>query len=205
MPSGQTHDRITLWTLPVAAGLTLAVTHSSTLTLIVSGGFLFSGLMLGPDLDVRSVQFKRWGWLRWIWIPYRGSLRHRSPYSHAPVTGTVVRVAYLLLWLGLIGFVSLTIANELLQLGWTWEEIAGVMRRSLHHYWLYWIALAVGLELGALSHYLADWGISTHKQVQKKGWKAIFPKPQQPKKGTRKKAGTTRSSPKQKSGRSHPR
>ena len=61
MPSGITHDRITLWTLPWIAGIGYGITHNGELTLILAGGFLFSGLMFGPDLDIHSIQYKRWG------------------------------------------------------------------------------------------------------------------------------------------------
>jgi len=72
MPSGQTHDRITLWSSLLVAGLTFG--HAKVATnLIVSGAFLFSGLMFGPDLDLYSVQYKRWGPLRLLWIPYQNS------------------------------------------------------------------------------------------------------------------------------------
>jgi uncharacterized metal-binding protein len=167
MPSGRTHDRITLWTLPLVGGLTLAATRNPTLTLGVCAGYLFGGLMLGPDLDTHSIHYKRWGWLRWIWLPYRGNIRHRSPWSHAPVTGTTVRVIYLLAWLGFLGCAAAAIANELWQLGWTWEEIGQVVKRSLWHYRVEAIAFAVGLELGAFSHYTADWSVSTYKRKSK--------------------------------------
>ncbi len=75
MPSGQTHDRITLWCLPAIAGCTYLLTQGdSDRTLIVAGAFLFSGLMFGPDLDIYSVQYKRWGYLRWLWIPYQKAI-----------------------------------------------------------------------------------------------------------------------------------
>lgn len=177
MPSGRTHDRITLWSLPLVAGTTLLVSRSSSLTLLVCGGFLFGGLMFGPDLDIHSVHYKRWGWLRWIWLPYRGSLRHRSPLSHAPITGTTLRIAYLLVWVGLLYFAGLAIANQLLNLGWTWAEIGGWVGRSLQRYPAEWIALVVGLELGALSHSLADWGSTVRRRFKTQGWRAVFPKP----------------------------
>ncbi len=170
MPSGKTHDRITLWSLPVVAGLTLAATQhlaaaqQGMATLMICAGFLFGGLMLGPDLDIHSVQYKRWGWLRWIWLPYRGSMKHRSPWSHAPITGTTVRVIYLLAWLGFAGFASLTLANELWQLGWTWDQIGEVIGRSLWQSRVEAIAFVVGLELGAFSHYTADWLVSSYKR-----------------------------------------
>jgi len=95
MPSGRTHDRITLWTLPLVSGIAYFLTQSGKLALILAGGFLFSGLMFGPDLDIHSVQYKRWGWLRWIWIPYRSAIRHRSHFSHGLIIGTFLRWVYL--------------------------------------------------------------------------------------------------------------
>jgi uncharacterized metal-binding protein len=173
MPSGQTHDRITLWSLPWVVALAIAITRDSALVLIICGGFLFGGLMLGPDLDIHSIHFKRWGWFRWIWIPYRGSMRHRSPLSHAPIIGTVLRVLYLGVWLGTIGLVAVAAANEIWQLGWTRAEIVAIVRRSIQQHYLSGLALALGLELGALSHYIADWGVSTCKRYRTQGWKAF--------------------------------
>ncbi|MGG6297148.1 metal-binding protein [Leptolyngbya sp. AN02str] len=175
MPSGRTHDRITLWTLPLVGAGSLLATNSSSLTLVLCGGYLFGGLMFGPDLDVRSVQFKRWGWFRWIWLPYRGSMKHRSPLSHSPITGTFLRIVYLLSWLALLSLLLLGLMNQIWQLGWTWGDIAGVMGRSLSQHRNDWLSLVLGVELGALSHYGADWSTSTWKRVQTKGWKAAFP------------------------------
>jgi uncharacterized metal-binding protein len=167
MPAGRTHDRITLWTLPIVAGLTFAATRQSTPTLLICAGFLFGGLMLGPDLDIHSIHYKRWGWLRWIWLPYRGSMKHRSPWSHAPITGTTVRVLYLLAWLGLFGFASAAVCNELGQFGWTWDEIGSGLGRSLWQYRVETIAFVIGLEVGAFSHYTADWLVSAQKRKRK--------------------------------------
>ncbi len=175
MPSGRTHDRITLWTLPVVGGLLLGLTRSSSLTLVGCAGFLLGGLMFGPDLDIHSVQFKRWGWFRWIWLPYRGSMRHRSPLSHSPITGTVLRIVYLLLWVGIAVFFSLALINETFQLGLTWNDIGSNMGRSLRQHQTEWLTFCGGLEIGALSHYLADWFISTRKRFKTQGWKALKP------------------------------
>jgi uncharacterized metal-binding protein len=177
MPSGRTHDRITLWTLPLVGGLTFVTTRSSSLTLIVCSGFLIGGLLFGPDLDIHSVHFKRWGWFRWIWIPYRGSMKHRSPLSHSPITGTALRIVYLLAWLGLASVVILAIVNELWQLGLTWNDIAHRVGRSLQQHSFEWLILVLGLELGALSHYLADAVLSTYKRFKKQGWRALRPPP----------------------------
>jgi Uncharacterized metal-binding protein len=119
---------------------------------------------------------QRWGWFRWIWIPYRGSLKHRSPLSHAPITGTFVRILYLLAWVGAASFFGLALLNQIWQLGWTWGDIGGVIGRSLQtHAWA-WLTFCGGLELGALSHYTADYLVSSSKRFKTKGWRAFLPK-----------------------------
>lgn len=177
MPSGFIHDRITLWSLPVVAGLSLVRTHNAGLTLAVTAGFLLGGLMLGPDLDTRSVHYKRWGWFRWIWLPYRHRIRHRSPLSHGPLIGTTIRVCYLLLWMLVLGCLSVSLLNELLRLGWTWNQVGDRLHHLITSNWSHWLALAIGLELGAISHILADWFTSAYKRVRKhypaEGWQAF--------------------------------
>ena len=174
MPSGRTHDRITLWSLPFAAGLTFGLTRSGNLTLMVSGGYLFSGLMFGPDLDIHSRQFIRWGWLRCIWIPYQKTLRHRSIFSHGPVIGTVLRVLYLSSWLLLVGLLGLGVST----LFWGAPGGRGLFDaawRALFQYRSESIALFVGLELGAMSHSVSDWGGSAYKRFKRGGFRAVIP------------------------------
>ncbi len=182
MPAGRTHDRITLWSLPLVVGLTFERTRSSLFTLVVAGGFLFGGLMLGPDLDIHSRPYKRWGWFRWIWLPYRASIRHRSALSHAPITGTVLRVLYLGLWLALAGVVLVAIANDLTAGSLTWDGLGHLLTSLMQQHAPTWLALMVGLELGALSHYMADFSVSNYKRVKKQGIQALLPKPKKQRK-----------------------
>ncbi len=174
MPSGRTHDSITLWSLPLIAGSTFALTHSGNLTLLLSGGFLFSGLMFGPDLDIHSQQYRRWGVLRWMWLPYRKSMRHRSLLSHGIVIGTIGRVVYLGLW-GL-GFAGLGIlVSAIAQSQTDWSAIAQrnlstlfqFLIDAIKNYSMEGIFLLIGFELGALSHSLSDWMGSAIKRWQK--------------------------------------
>lgn len=179
MPSGRTHDSITLWGLPLVAAVTFERTRSASLTLLVSGGYLFSGLMFGPDLDTHSCQYKRWGLLRWIWLPYRRSMRHRSLLSHGPILGTVVRVLYLLGCLSMgLGAIVLgsAIAHVALGEGEQWlaftqqyssQSLAWLGRSLLQHFPV-WLALGIGLELGALSHTTSDWIGSFYKRQMKR-------------------------------------
>ncbi|MDB9379835.1 metal-binding protein, partial [Nodularia sphaerocarpa] len=171
MPSGGTHDRITLYTLPFITGVTLWQTRSSNLTLLVASGFMFSGLMFGPDLDIYSRQFQRWGFLRCIWLPYQKKLRHRSVWSHGPIIGTTLRVFYLGCFLGLVALVILVVGEKLGLLALTWQDLGVALGRSLMVYTTEYLALFLGLELGAMSHSLSDWGVSAYKRVQKQGRK----------------------------------
>jgi uncharacterized metal-binding protein len=178
MPSGRTHDSITLWSLPLLAGITFEQTQSASLTLSVAGGFLFSGLMFGPDLDIYSQQYKRWSVLRWIWLPYRKAMRHRSLWSHGPIVGTVIRVIYLLIWVSLFAGFGISIvaigAHFSGMDGWalaqTWISSGlTTMQRSLQQSTGEWISLGLGLELGALSHVCSDWLGSAWKRQKKRG------------------------------------
>jgi uncharacterized metal-binding protein len=174
MPSGRTHDRITLWGLPFITGLTFGQTGSGNITLIVASSFLFSGLMFGPDLDLYSLQYKRWGCFKWIWIPYQKTLRHRSLWSHGPIIGTTLRIVYLACWLSILGIFLLGIAQLVWGVGWNWQILVAAAKRSLIQYPAEWIALYLGLELGAMSHAVSDWSGSIYKRFQKLGGRGLL-------------------------------
>jgi uncharacterized metal-binding protein len=175
MPSGRTHDSITLYALPFVAGVTFWQTRSSNVTLLVSGGFLFGGLMFGPDLDIYSVQYQRWGFLRWIWLPYQKSLRHRSFLSHGPIIGTTLRVLYLSCLITIATIFVLAVTERLWNTAFTWQHLGGTVGRSLTSYSIEFLALLLGMELGAMSHSLSDWGGSAYKRVKKQGFRALLP------------------------------
>lgn len=131
-------------------------------------GFLFSGLMLSPDLDLHSRPFKRWGWLRWIWIPYQQAIAHRSVLSHGFLIGTTVRVVYLVGWIVCLGVLSLAVVQSFQDVAWSWQQFAQDVRRSLINDSAQWLALFLGLELGAMSHSLSDWLGSAYKRSKRK-------------------------------------
>ncbi|PSB53191.1 metal-binding protein [filamentous cyanobacterium Phorm 6] len=173
MPSGRTHDRITLWSLPAVAALTFSLTRSSNLTLLVSGSFLFGGLMFGPDLDIYSCQYQRWGWFKPIWLPYQKNLRHRSLWSHGPLIGTALRILYLTTWIAVFGTLGLAIAEKFGPPGWTWEDVVVGCWRSISEHPIEFSSVYIGLELGAMSHYLSDWGGSAYKRFKKQELKEL--------------------------------
>lgn len=168
MPSGNTHDRITLWSLPAIVAVTILLTGSGEVTLIVAGSFLFSGLMFGPDLDIYSIQFKRWGYLRSIWLPYRKFIRHRSVFSHGIILGTIGRLLYLGSLITFVAIFAIAIAQLIWGFTWNWQTfVIQLFKQIFTVYPQEAIALLVGLELGSLSHSLSDWIVSAYKGRQK--------------------------------------
>ncbi len=165
MPSGRVHDRITLWIFPWIVIITYLVTRNGEVTLLTGAGFFFSGLMFGPDLDIHSAQYKRWGFLRWIWLPYRKLFRHRSLFSHGLIIGTVIRVIYLFLIIFAIAIFLVAIAQLLFGFAWNWQKFTlNSLDLLSNKYAAETIALWLGLELGAMSHSLSDWMISALKK-----------------------------------------
>lgn len=172
MPLGSTHDRITLWTLPaVTLGIGL-LSRDAGITLAVSWAYLFSGLMFSGDLDIRSRQYQRWLGLRWIWLPYRKAMRHRSLWSHGPIVGTVGRVVYLGIWLGLLTLGILGVGYGLNLWDWTPQIWMGWLRKQLLLQAELWLWIGLGLELGSTNHSLSDWTISAWKR-----WRRSVEKP----------------------------
>ncbi|NEQ44938.1 MAG: metal-binding protein [Leptolyngbya sp. SIOISBB] len=182
MPAGKTHDRITIWVTPWVTLAAMIATSHWGYTALVVGGFLFASTMFGPDLDIRSVQSQRWGWLRWIWRPYRRSLRHRSWLSHGFLAGTVVRCLYLFVWVVLGILLVLEISNTVGHTTVTWNDLGQTIGQVFTDYWRVWVAIAIGIELGAMSHYTADWLVSGWKREQRKTAKKPYSSRQQPRK-----------------------
>ncbi|MDQ3012742.1 MAG: metal-binding protein [Acidobacteriota bacterium] len=174
MPNGNTHDAITFTLVPLtylAAEMYWNGNH--TISIIVTSAMLFAGLMFGPDLDLQSRPYNRWGPLRFIWKPYQKALSHRSTLSHGPILGTVIRVAYFLVMFSLLAATMLYLRNSYLggqQTSWRGEF--GTVKGDLYSIWdrtdkEYFKAAFAGLWLGALSHTAADIIWSTLKRSVK--------------------------------------
>ncbi len=89
MASGRWHDRGIYFATPIIGIITIPV--SLELGVIATSAHFLGGIYLSPDLDIVSRPYKRWGWMRWIWIPYQKFIPHRSPLSHFPVLDQVGR------------------------------------------------------------------------------------------------------------------
>ena len=162
MPSGKTHDAITLILAVPTFVCAWGITGSLALAVAATAATLFGGFMFGPDLDIQSRQYARWGIFRFLWFPYRVVFRHRSRWSHGIIFGTLIRVIYF------TGVVALLVAagvylraafvsgpapglNELAQ---TWRAMEVVARQNVGEHAI-WAVLA-GLWWGAASHTLTD-------------------------------------------------
>jgi len=97
MPGSATHNPACLILAPVVmAGA--ATLGGDWQTCIAAGIGCASGVAVSPDLDmVNTVRVPVIGWI-WgaYWWPYRKLIAHRAYISHAPIAGTLVRLAYLM-------------------------------------------------------------------------------------------------------------
>lgn len=184
MPSGQTHDRLTLLFLPPIAGMGFLVSGSGALTLLLAGSYLFSGFMFGPDLDIHSVQYKRWGILRWLWLPYRSMIRHRGWLSHGPIVGTLFRLFYFGSFLLLVAIVGLGCLQLFGAIVPDWRAFPERSIEFCARHPRESIAFLVGLELGAMNHSLGDWIGSAIKRKKrgktKRSRQKSTPRPRRP-------------------------
>jgi uncharacterized metal-binding protein len=154
MATGKVHDKITLYLILPVFAINLLVLKDNISSLICTLSFLFAGLMFGPDLDTFSHQYKRWGFLRFLWIPYQKFGGHRSflNQSHDALFGPVFRLCYLgLLWL-IFAWLSWHFFNFNLNLVLFWLQ--KYLELSLLQLL---ILFFVGTWLGSLSHQATDW------------------------------------------------
>lgn len=170
MPSGKTHDLITLLLAPPTFAAGWGLTGDWALATTATCGMLFGGLMFGPDLDIQSRQYTRWGIFRFIWFPYKVIFRHRSRWSHGIIFGTLIRVVYfaavlaLLVWGGI--YLRAVFLNGGAMPGWgdlthAWRAIEGQITTYGFGPGLP-LAVLAGLWWGAASHTLTDvaWSVA---------------------------------------------
>lgn len=166
MPSGKTHDAVTVILAAPTFVAAWGLTGSLWLALLATTAMLFGGFMFGPDLDIQSRQYTRWGVFRFLWLPYRMMFRHRSRWSHGIIFGTLIRVVYFAAVIGvlvlasvylramLVGGAAAAAAPSLEQLSAAWRSIEASMSGGgvRHGVW----AILAGLWWGAASHTLTD-------------------------------------------------
>lgn len=162
MPSGKTHDAVTFLLVAPTFVAAWKITENTALAVIVTVAMLIGGLMFGPDLDTRSKQYTRWGFLCFLWYPYQVFFKHRSRWSHGLLFGTLLRVVYFMGVLTLVSFLATYVLTtyqggetpSLLAIAKNWTQIGNWARLNFGEY--AFPALFAGLWLGAASHTMTD-------------------------------------------------
>jgi uncharacterized metal-binding protein len=161
-PNARTHDAITYGLTPFTFLAAEMVWGNHTISILATIAMLFSGLMFGPDLDLNSKPYHRWGPLKFIWKPYQVALPHRSTFSHGPVLGTLLRIVYFLVMFSLLGATILYLRHRFVYgQQTTWEAEFASIRKDIFTFWEqtekhYFWGIFGGLWLGALAHTTAD-------------------------------------------------
>jgi len=170
MPNVRTHDIITVATAAVMVPVALnsGLPHMDGVnTAVLTSTYLASGLLFSPDLDTHSRPYRRWGPFRWLWLPYKALVPHRSWVSHSFVLGPLLRVLYFVGIVGLLAALGIGLINLMVPVDPTGTMLnIAVTGRIWTEQHLPTIAYATaGLILGGASHTLADIVFSKIKRM----------------------------------------
>ena len=162
MPSGKTHDAITILLAAPTFVAAWGLTRSLALATVATVAMLFGGLMFGPDLDIQSKQYTRWGVFRFLWLPYKMMFRHRSRWSHGIIFGTLIRVVYFAAVIALLAAVAVYLRAMLTngappgldEVVAVWRLMETSLRESVGRHVM--LVTFAGLWWGAASHTLTD-------------------------------------------------
>ncbi|WP_020063344.1 metal-binding protein [Bacillus sp. 123MFChir2] len=164
MPSGKTHTKINLVSLPIV--LFMLASYGLTnfdFLLTFAIGFIVGTYFLTPDLDIHSAAYRKWGLLRIFWYPYQTMMPHRSPLTHTIIIGDLIRLLYMLLVFSPFLYVlnKTLLEGELLEIAKEHEvEI---------------ITFVLGVIAASTLHIIAD-GVNTrrkkmmHRKRRKRRW-----------------------------------
>lgn len=174
MPSGKTHDNIAFVSIiPVFLLSSYLLKFNLAESCIFTLAATFSQFMFGPDLDAQSHQYKRWGILKWIWIPYRKIFAHRSRFSHGIIFGPIIRCVYFIATL-IVAFIMvkilLNIAFGLNIFDCLFSELRYLISDLKNSYYINFLtpflfSLIAGIFLGAAIHTFTDKFFSFFKNI----------------------------------------
>ena len=176
MPSGRTHDFISLLAVPpVYLAAEWLYPGDMKVSLVAAASALFAGLMFGPDLDIKSKPYARWGPLGFIWWPYRFAVSHRSRLSHGLVFGTIFRLLYFIAVTAALGATVFWVKQRYINgIDTDWSNEFRKVSADIRYLWesldkVYFWAVFGGLWAGAAVHTLTDliW------TILKKVWKVL--------------------------------
>ncbi len=90
----------------ILVGMASYMSHGNkSIAYLISAAGIISTTFLDPDLDMAENALinrkytpgvvKRWGFLKFIWLPYGYVFRHRSVFTHFPFLSDLIRLLYL--------------------------------------------------------------------------------------------------------------
>lgn len=157
MPKGKKHDQLILQFLPVNLIILFIIGLALPIQLDIYGimvvfFYLFGGYYFSPDLDIDSSVYRRWKVLKFLWLPYKNIVPHRSIFSHGFIVGTLTRIVYLF---SIISSILLFCTFIL-----TGDVLVGEYLNNVFNYLIinryYIFSIFIALELSADVHILAD-------------------------------------------------
>jgi uncharacterized metal-binding protein len=157
MPSGRTHTKINLISLPVVLFMLFSygLTNFDFL-LTFAIGFLIGTFFLTPDLDTYSNAYNKWGLLRIFWYPYRSVMPHRSFFTHTIIIGDIIRIVYML-----IVFSPFLFLLNVIALGGNLIEIAKEHEVEI-------TTFVMGIVVASTLHIIADKANTRRKKMMRK-------------------------------------
>ncbi|OGI22777.1 MAG: hypothetical protein A2255_02990 [Candidatus Melainabacteria bacterium RIFOXYA2_FULL_32_9] len=170
MPSGKMHDSIAFISIIPMFLLGGCVFNNNPQHIYVFAfAVTFSQLMFGPDLDVQSRQYKRWGLLRWIWLPYMKLFAHRSRFTHGIIFGPIFRFIYLLIVLILLFISTVFVIGHLLGNNFFLSLLFSVNQvvrdADISSFTPFLLPFIFGIFLGAAIHTITDKVFSFFKNL----------------------------------------
>jgi len=157
MPSGKTHEKINLLSLSITVYVVTALFsylqfgwNGLFLSLDFFIAYLFGTYYLSPDLDLKSRPYFRWGWLRFIWIPYQKTFAHRSIWTHGIIIGDIIRIVYISLLIFIpysLLIVALNFDNQQI-----FNSLHHILTKHASYFWMF----GIGLCFASFLHIVAD-------------------------------------------------
>jgi uncharacterized metal-binding protein len=158
MANGKAHKKINLIFLAIGIGAVLISSQHYVHGISVIIGYLFGTYWMNPDLDIKSNPYRRWGFLRFIWIPYQ-TLKHRSIWTHGYVIGDIIRYLYLMVLIMLgAGVMSMLT-------GVPYETYIDNLEEIFTQHKLSILSIFVGNILSSTAHILTDHASTTFKKI----------------------------------------
>jgi uncharacterized metal-binding protein len=139
----------------ILVGMASYMSHGNkSIAYLISASGIISTTFLDPDLDMAENALinrkytpsvvKRWGFFKFIWLPYGYVFRHRSVFTHFPFLSDLIRLLYLFIVVFLpidLALFNLSLTSKLKTLHLKPNEILAV--------WL-------GMGSSTAVHYLTD-------------------------------------------------